>query len=115
MTKIFSLGKNWKVYLKEYARKRPELAFTCANEQCGNQRDLYKHGRYFRTVWTKHRWFQIPIYRWRCPVCGGTLSVLPDFLVPRARFVTPVREAAVKRKAQGQDLLRVAEGVASPP
>lgn len=113
MTKIFSLGKNWKIYSKEYATKRPELTFTCEKEQC-NQRDLHNHGCYYRTAWTKHGRFQIPIYRWRCPECGQTLSVLPDFLVPWARFVTPVREAAIKRKAQGQGFPHVAQGVVSP-
>ena len=72
MTKIFSLGKNWKIYSKEYATKRPELTFTCEKEQC-NQRDLHNHGCYYRTAWTKHGRFQIPIYRWRCPECGQTL------------------------------------------
>jgi len=100
--------------MRQYAAKRPALAFTCANEQCHRQRNLHHHGHYVRTAFTKHRRFAIPIYRWRCPACGRTLSLLPDCLVPWARFVTPVREAAIKRKARGQGFQRVAAGVASP-
>jgi len=61
----------------------------------------------------KHHQFKISIYRWRCPKCGETLSVLPDFLVPWGHFVTPVREAALKRKKHGESLKQIAKGLVS--
>jgi len=112
MLKIFFLGKNCKDYYKRYSEERPELQFTCANPGC-NRRVLHEHGCFWRVAVTKRRQFKLPIYRWRCPGCGQTVSVLPDFLAPRVRFVTPVREAAMKRRQLGQSFKRIARGVAS--
>jgi len=112
MIKILFLGKNCSAYCKCYSEKRPELQFTCENPGC-NCRDLHEHGCFWRTAVTKRRQFELPIYRWRCPVCGRTVSVLPDFLVPRGHFVTPVREAAIKRRQLGQSFKQIAKGVAS--
>ena len=35
------------------------------------------------------------VLRIRCPSCGATQTVLPDFLTPYRRYRTPVREAVV--------------------
>jgi len=35
------------------------------------------------------------VLRLRCPACGRTQTVLPDFLTPYRRYRTPVREAVV--------------------
>lgn len=112
MAKIFSLGKNCGAYLKQHGSKRPRLTFTCENEKC-HRRVLHEHGRYYRMAVLKHRPLKLPIYRWRCPKCGQTLSVLPDFLVPWGHFVTPVREAALKRKERGESFKRIAKDLVS--
>lgn len=75
---------------------------------------LHKHGRYYRWVTSKREMIEIPIYRWLCPNCGITFSLLPDFLVPWARFTTWVREAAIVRKRQGRSFRRIAESIAIP-
>ncbi|WP_373865259.1 DUF6431 domain-containing protein [Paenibacillus koleovorans] len=80
-----------------YGERAPEIKLCC--ETCGHS--LHKHGRYYRSVTTKYRLEQIPIYRLYCPDCGKTTSLLPDFLVPWARFATWVREAAITRKLRG--------------
>jgi len=41
---------------------------------------------------------RIPILRIRCPNCGRTSTVLPDFLTPLRRYLTPIREAVVTGK-----------------
>jgi hypothetical protein len=110
MSRILSLGKTCKSYLREYRDKRPNLSFHCQNRDCHHQ-ELYQHGRYFRLAVTKDQVFQIPIYRWCCPTCGKTLAVLPDFMVPYVHFVTTVREEAIHRKQQGMSNERIAEGV----
>ena len=38
---------------------------------------------------------RILVLRIRCPSCGTTQTVLPDFLTPYRRYLTPVREAVV--------------------
>ena len=112
MIVILFLGRGCKKYLKRYSKKRPSLSFTCENETCAC-RPLHAHSHYFRRTVTKHQSFRIPIYRWRCPVCKRTLSVLPDFLVPGAHFLSSVREAAVKRRKRGLSWKRIVQGVAS--
>ena len=112
MTKIFFLGKNPNEYNKRYGQERPNLKLTCENPEC-DCHVLYKHGCYRRTAVTKRRLIEIPIYRWRCPVCGQTVSVLPNFLVPWRHFVTLVREAALKRRQDGMSFRKIAGGVAT--
>lgn len=112
MTKILPLGKNCRAYLKHYRWERPQLTFTCENPEC-NSRVLHEHGCYFRSAVFKHGQFKLPIYRWRCPECGQTLSVLPDFLVPWGHFATQVREAAMKRKERGESFEQIAKGLVS--
>ena len=112
MIKIISLGKNVRAYLKLHADKHPKLRFTCENKKC-NRHVLYKHGRYFRSTVFKHKQYRLPIYRWCCPNCNQTVSVLPDFLTPWEHFAIQVREAALKRKQQGKSYTRVAESIIS--
>ena len=112
MNKIYALGKSIYTYLLCYSYIRPPFTFTCETASC-NHRVMHKHGRYFRIAVTKHGFFKIPIYRWRCCLCKITLALVPDFLVPAKHFVTLVREAAMKRKAQGQSFDTIAKGVVS--
>jgi hypothetical protein len=69
---------------------------------------MHKHGHYWRSAVTGHRVIRIPIYRWRCPGCRGTVSVLPDFLAPYARVVSVVREGVVRRYLRGWPVARIA-------
>jgi hypothetical protein len=112
MIEILFLGKNCSAYCKRYGEKRPDLQFACENSGC-NCRVLHEHGCFWRIAVTKHRQYELPIYRWRCPICGRTVSVLPDFLAPWGHFVIPVREAAMKRRQLGQSFRKIARGVAS--
>jgi hypothetical protein len=73
--KILFLGKNCRTYRKRYGKKRPKLQFTCENPGC-NCRALHEHGYFRRIAVTKRGQFELPIYRWRCPVCGRTVSVI---------------------------------------
>lgn len=77
-----------------YGTQSPAEKLSC--EDCGCC--LHKHGRYMRAVAIKSEIVLIPIYRQLCPVCGKTISILPDFLVPWARFATWIREAAMTRR-----------------
>lgn len=110
MNKILSFGRSCKAYFRLYKHNSPDVHLCCSD--CG--RTLHKHGRYFRLVTTKREMIRIPIYRWLCPDCGKTVSLLPDFLVPWARFTTWVREAAMARKRQGRSFRSIAETVTLP-
>lgn len=107
---IHFLGKTCKSYIRSFGIQCPSLQFHCPN--C-NERHMHKHGHFKRTVSTKHQTFTIPIYRWFCPQCKQTLSLLPDFLIPWARFTTMVREASVMRRTNGFSFNRIAQTVAT--
>ncbi|WP_445293289.1 DUF6431 domain-containing protein [Cohnella sp. 56] len=85
--KTFILGDIF--YL--YGTQSPAVKLSC--EDCGCC--LHKYGRYIRAIATKSEIVQNPIYRQLCPVCGRTISILPDFLVPWARYTTWIRESAI--------------------
>ncbi len=97
MIKILFWGRSCKSYLNLYQDRFPRVVMICEN--CGCR--MHKHGRYSRSVTTKRETIRIPIYRWLCPSCRTTTSLLPDFLIPWARFATYIREAAASRRLQG--------------
>lgn len=109
MIKILSFGRSCKSYLRLYKDHSPNVVLYCEN--CN--RKLHKHGRYSRWVTSKNEHILIPIYRWLCPNCGTTVSLLPDFLIPWARFTTLVRESAMVRKHQGKSFKQIAKTIAS--
>jgi hypothetical protein len=110
MIKILSFGRSCKTYFRLYKDHSPNMKLCCE----GCSRTLHKHGFYVRWVTSKRDRMQIPIYRWFCPSCKITVSLLPDFLVPWARFTTFVREAAVVRKRQGRSFRRIAQSITIP-
>lgn len=108
--KILPLG-HCRRYLKRYGQKRPKFQFNCPHEECNGQ-VMHGHGCYYRMAVFKRKCHQIPIYRWCCPNCGHTLSVLPDFLTPRGHFALSVREAVLKRRARGDSWNKIVNGIA---
>lgn len=97
MTKILHFGRSCKAYLRWYGDHSPNVHFCC--EECG--RRLHKHGRYWRWIATSRELIRIPVYRQFCPECKTAISLLPDFLVPWARYATWIREAAITRRTHG--------------
>ncbi|XJZ27747.1 hypothetical protein ACF5W4_02545 [Bacillota bacterium Lsc_1132] len=63
---------------------------------------------------TKYQCIPIPIYRWYCPLCGKTVSLFPDFLIPWARVVTTVREAVFNRRKKGISFKKISQNIVSP-
>lgn len=53
---------------------------------CGYEGMLHRHGYYSRNVITKHAIKRINILRVKCPSCGKTHSVLPNFLIPYYQY-----------------------------
>lgn len=55
-----------------------------------------RHQTRTRAAWDDCEHAQrILVLRIRCPACGTTQTVIPDFLTPYRRYLTPVREAVV--------------------
>ena len=59
-----------------------------------------RHSTRDRAAWTDFTLRteeRIPVLRIYCPQCWNTHTLLPDFLTPRQRYQTPVREVVVTR------------------
>lgn len=110
MSKVHYFGLSCKAYLRTFEDQSPDVQICC--DDCGQL--LHKHGRYWREVVTKQEVIRIPIYRWYCPICKKTISLLPEFLIPWARYATWVREAALKRKHKGFSWRQTVESTTSP-
>lgn len=53
-------------------------------QQCPRCKDrLIKHGFYQRNILTVNRYYSVYIRRYKCKHCGRTVSILPNFLIPR--------------------------------
>ena len=110
MIKIYYLGITIIIYMELFGNEGPDINVNCS--KCNN-RKTHKHGHYKRTVYTKYFSYRIRIYRWCCPECGKTISLMPTFLIPYARFYTPLRESAIKRRMNGESYNSIAEKIVS--
>lgn len=108
---VLPLARSVQSYLHRFANNPPGIRPRCPH--CGASH-MHAHGHYWRSVVERRRISRIPIYRWRCPQCGRTLSLLPDLLAPYARFLTLLRQKAVSRRLAGWSWERVALAVSSP-
>lgn len=105
MVIVLQLVMSVKQYLQAYGSKSPAEAQGCP--RCG--RRLRRHGRYWRSVVYDQGRERVPIYRYLCPPCRETFSLLPAFLRPYSHFAFEVREAAARMLAAGEKVAVVAE------
>lgn len=110
MTIVLPLAHSVQGYLRRFGQEGPRLVLSCPC--CPGER-MHRHGRYWRAVVGRWRITRIPIYRWRCPRCRHTVSLIPDFLKPYARFLSLLREKAVWRRVGGWPWERIAQAVSS--
>lgn len=64
----------------------PEAPEKCPHSNCGISMKLKKHGFYMRHVIEAEYVIEIKIRRYKCTVCGRTVSMLPAFCVPRFQY-----------------------------
>ena len=57
---------------------------------CGKANSFWVHGSYLRWVEAFADKAKIKIYRFKCKVCGNTVSVFPCFVVPGYRYAMEV-------------------------
>ncbi|WP_345938778.1 DUF6431 domain-containing protein [Sporolactobacillus vineae] len=92
-----------KKYIQFVAAYRQDVPCPC----CGQ--NTRRHGKYERTVHTHRRSFQIPIMRRRCAGCRKTLSLIPCFLAPWARFINPIYECFGRALISGIPIFKLPE------
>ena len=62
---------------------------------CGAKDSLIGHGYYERKALDEGQVYFILVKRWWCRVCHGTISILPNFLVPHRHYLVRVIQGAV--------------------
>jgi hypothetical protein len=72
----------------------PERPQRCA--RCGGRNCFWAHGWYERTVEENGQLDELEIARFKCSVCGKTVSVLPWFVIPRRRYTMKTVAAGVE-------------------
>lgn len=72
------------ISVEQYAvlGKNNEFPIPLQCPKCSAYSTLEKHGFYERNAITDEGEWRIPIRRLRCQSCGGTVSILPDLLLP---------------------------------
>lgn len=68
----------------DYEMRGRENEFPELNQcpRCKARNQLKRHGFYDRNAIEGDALYRIPICRLRCPACGKTVTLLPDFLIP---------------------------------
>ena len=85
MQKIFFTNQSPDSYTDIHG-KFPPPPGRCPNKSCNLPVVLKKHGFYERHLILKEFLGLIKIRRYKCPVCGKTLSMLPSFCVPGFQY-----------------------------
>ena len=68
----------------------PDEPKRCPHKDCKMPVKMKKHGFYKRNILLKNFIGIIRIRRYRCPVCGKTVSMLPAFCIPFFVYGTEV-------------------------
>lgn len=102
---VMSFDPQVNSYTANYSKTRPNVEARCPD--CGAV--MAPWGKYCRFVYLDDSRIYIPVYRWRCPKCGKTSGVLPDFLAPYLRHPTQTRESCLQSHLEGSTIEKAAE------
>jgi hypothetical protein len=86
MQKLFQTQHSPSDYQRGISGNYPDAPKRCPQKGCRANVMLRKHGYYKRNLITINFVGMIMIRRYRCPVCGKTLSMLPAFCTPRFQY-----------------------------
>lgn len=102
---VMSFAPGVNSYIADYSHTRPDIEVWCPD--CNTVMNPWDY--YYRHPRTRDGRMCIRIYRWRCPKCGRTCGVLPDFLAPYLPHLTEVRESCVRSHLEGATIEEAAE------
>jgi len=109
MSSVTDWNSDVKRYLQFCPDGIPEADRPRVCPHCAETVMLHRHGRFFRCVFTLTERFVIPIFRFRCPRCGKTTSVLPAFLLPKQQAAVDIQEEVVRRETGGASRMATAQ------
>lgn len=85
---------NFNITPREYSSRGKNNLFPdfyrCPNPRCSYHDRLWRNGFYQRNVIYFDATYTVFIQRYRCPVCGHTVSALPTFLLPHYQYALAV-------------------------
>ena len=114
-----SIVMDWNSDVKRYVQicsdGIPEADRPRVCPYCTETVMLHRHGRFFRCVFSLAERFIIPIFRFRCPQCGKTTSVLPAFLLPKQQTAVDIQEEVVRGETDGASRQTMAQRSAAWP
>jgi hypothetical protein len=68
-------------YALENGGRYPDAPARCPHKDCKMSVTMLKHGFYDRNILTLYYQGRIRIRRYRCPLCGKTVSMIPAFCI----------------------------------
>lgn len=83
---------------------RPQRCYAC-----DSKRMPHRHGSFTRILLTLTETIPLTIFRFLCPDCGTTCSVLPAFAQPYQQAGAEVKEAIVIASEDGASLSKLSE------
>lgn len=91
----------------------PESCRPSECSHCSAKCTPHRHGKFMRSLYTLEEAFVIPVFRFRCPKCRKTFSILPHFVEPHHQSAVDVKEAVVRSGEEGRSLTVLASDSAS--
>jgi hypothetical protein len=77
-------------------------------KDCGSSRKPHRHGKFERSLFTLTDTLLIFIYRFLCPDCKRSFSLIPSFVEPHHQAAVEVKEEVVRSGAEGKSLEEIA-------
>ena len=108
MNILIQTERKIKKYLKDFKKNNLKRPDWC--EVCGKRVKLNWHAKYMRNVITLCGIYSLPIKRLKCPFCGHTFALLPDFIEKYHRYSRDVI-AFVLRKLKRFSYKEVADAL----
>jgi hypothetical protein len=97
MVIVADFGQDVQTYCEHFDQLCFPCPAQCPHAHCQAPEPLVSHGSYTRQAVDPARAYPyvLRIKRWRCTRCGGTVSVLPSFLVCGRHYLLVVIQAVV--------------------
>lgn len=99
---VVDFGCEVKEYVEQQQCGQVDYPRPEACPGCEAPRDLIGHGYYVRKTLDQEHVYRVPIKRWLCPVCRGTVSLLPSFLLRFRHYLVDVIQVAVVARFEQQ-------------
>ena len=103
-----------KAYIEFFQNGCPKHIRPLRCLDCGFDGLLHRHDHYVREVVTLSAAYSITMYRFKCPACGETQTLRPNFIGPNRQSTWDVEESIIEANESGTPLAELAEDFPPP-